>query len=136
MGIAKIRNKMFVTLKDIISEFTYREFIYFIYNLGMDYYDGLDILNREEWQAIFNCLKDSYIQYEVEKKIKYKDFREIMATLIGKIFYKHKHDYEVTIEAWEVFGKGNKNAKLNYLIKDFEEHEILDNEFKMIDNKD
>ena len=68
-------------------------------------------------------LKANYVQYEVEKKIKYKEFRENMATFLNTKFYKHKHAYEVMSDAMTSFGQGNASAKLKYLITDFEEHE-------------
>ena len=51
-------NKIYVNLGEVISEFTYADFIYFIYNLGMDYYDGLNIISKEEWNDILNSLKE------------------------------------------------------------------------------
>ena len=50
-------NKIYVNLGEVISELTYADFIYFIYNLGMDYYDGLNIVSKEEWNDILNSLK-------------------------------------------------------------------------------
>ena len=123
------QGKIYKNLGEVILQFTYRDFIYFIYNLGMDYYDGLNILSKKEWSSIFNTLKDNYVQYEIEKKINYKEFRKRMATFINEIFYKHRCAYEVMLDALSSFDKGNKTAKLKYLIKDFEEHEALDNEF-------
>ena len=61
-------NKIYVNLGEVISEFTYADFIYFIYNLGMDYYDGLNIISKEEWNDILNFLKENYTQYEIEKR--------------------------------------------------------------------
>ena len=49
-----------------------------------------------------------------------------MASFINEKFYKHKHVYEVMNDALTSFGKGNKTAKLKYLIKDFEENEGFD----------
>ena len=69
-------NKIYKNLGEVILEFTYRDFIYFIYNLGMDYYDGLNVLTKEEWQSILNALKDNYLQYEIEKKINYKELKK------------------------------------------------------------
>lgn len=128
MGKLK-RDKIYRNLGEVILQLPYRDFIYFIYNLGMDYYDGLNILTKEEWSRIFNALKDNYVQYEIEKKINYKEFRKRMATFINGIFYKHRSAYEVMMDALSSFDKGNKTAKLKYLIEDFEEHEALDNEF-------
>ena len=119
-------NKIYVNLGEVISEFTYADFIYFIYNLGMDYYDGLNIISKEEWNDILNFLKENYTHYEVEKKINYREFRKRMASFLNKKFYKHKHAYEVMNDALTSFEKGNKTAKLKYLIKDFEEHEGFD----------
>lgn len=127
MGKLK-QDKIYVNLGEVISEFTYRDFIYFIYNLGMDYYDGLNILTKKEWQSIFNALKDNYVQYEIEKKINYKEFRNRMATFINDVFYKHIHAHEVMIDALSSFDRGNKNTKLKSLIKAFEEYEAFDNE--------
>ncbi|MBE5731769.1 MAG: hypothetical protein E7353_01930 [Clostridiales bacterium] len=127
MGKSKL-DRIYGNLGEVISVFTYREFIYFIYNLGMDYYDGLNIVTKKEWQSIFNVLKDNYVQYEVEKKINYKEFRKRMAEFVNGVFYKHKYAYEVMMDALTSFGQGNKTAKLKYLIKDFEEHEEFDNE--------
>ena len=119
-------NKIYVNLGEVISEFTYADFIYFIYNLGMDYYDGLNIISKEEWNDILNFLKENYTHYEVEKKINYREFRKRMASFMSEKFYKHKHVYEVMNDALTSFGKGNKTAKLKYLIKDFEENEEFD----------
>ena len=116
-------NKIFVNLGEVILTFSYRDFIYFIYNLGIDYYDGLQIISDEDWCDILETLKANYVQYEVEKKIKYKEFRENMATFLNTKFYKHKHAYEVMSDAMTSFGQGNASAKLKYLINDFEEHE-------------
>lgn len=121
-------NKIYENLGEVILEFTYRDFIYFIYNLGMDYYDGLNVLTKEEWQSILNALKDNYLQYEIEKKINYKEFKKRMAAHINGVFYKHKYAYEVMTDALSSFDKGNKKAKLKYLMKDFEEHEAFENE--------
>ena len=66
-------NKIYKNLGEVILEFTYRDFIY---NLGMDYYDGLNVLTKEEWQSILNALKDNYLQYEIEKKINYKELKK------------------------------------------------------------
>ena len=107
-------NKIYVNLGEVVLKFSYRDFIYFIYNLGMDYYDGLDIISDQDWQDI---------QYEVEKKIKFKEFRENMATFLNAKFYKHKYAYEVMTDAMTSFGQGNGTAKLKHLINDFEEHE-------------
>lgn len=119
-------NKIYVNLGEVISEFTYADFIYFIYNLGMDYYDGLNIISKEEWNDILTSLKENYTQYEVEKKINYREFRKRMASFMNEKFYKHRHSYEVMYDAIDSFGKGNKNAQLKYLIKDFEEHQEFD----------
>ena len=119
-------NKIYVNLGEVISELTYADFIYFIYNLGMDYYDGLNRISKEEWNNILNFLKENYTQYEVEKKINYREFRKRMASFLNEIFYKHEHAYEVMHDALASFGKGNKTAKLKYLIKDFEEHQEFD----------
>ena len=116
-------NKIYVNLGEVILKFSYRDFIYFIYNLGMDYYDGLQVISDEDWQDILAALKKNYIQYEVEKKINYKKFRENMATFLSTKFHKHKHAYEVMSDAMTSFGQGNASAKLKYLINDFEEHE-------------
>ena len=43
-------------------------------------------------------------------------------------FYRHRSAYEVAMDALTSFGKGNQSAKLKYLIEDFEEHEVFDNE--------
>ena len=119
-------NKIYVNLGEVISEFTYADFIYFIYNLGMDYYDGLNIISKEEWNDILTSLKENYTQYEVEKKINYREFRKRMASFMNEKFYKHRHAYEVMYDAIDSFGKGNKTAQLKYLIKDFEEHQEFD----------
>ena len=73
-------NKIYVNLGEVILNFSYKDFIYFIYNLGMDYYDGLDIISDEDWHDILEALKENYVQYEVEKKIK-KRSREFNSTL-------------------------------------------------------
>ena len=52
-----------------------------------------------------------------------------MATFLNAKFYKHKHAYEVMSDAMSSFGQGNANAKLKYLIQDFEEHENMQKEF-------
>ena len=39
-------NKIYTSLESIILDFTYSEFVYFIYNFGMDYYDRIDSLTR------------------------------------------------------------------------------------------
>ena len=122
-------NKIYVNLGEVVLKFSYRDFIYFIYNLGMDYYDGLQIISDEEWHDIFAALKENYVQYEVEKKIKYKEFRDNMATFLNAKFYKHKHAHEVMMDAMTSFGEGNTSAKLKHLIEDFEEHEKLAKEF-------
>ena len=116
-------NKIYVNLGEVILKLSYRDFVYFIYNLGMDYYDGLQIISDEDWRDILETLKANYVQYEVEKKIKYKEFRENMAMFLNIKFYKHKHAYEVMTNAMTSFGHGNASAKLKYLINDFEEHE-------------
>ena len=121
-------NRIYTNIGEVILKFSYKDFIYFIYNLGMDYYDGLNVISRDDWHDILNSLKENYVQYEVERKISYKEFRENMANLINKKFYKHKHAYEVMTDAMASFGKGNKSAKLKYLIKYFEEHEKIENE--------
>ena len=126
--MGKLKRKIYVNLKEVILDFTYRDFIYFIYNLGMDYYDGINDVSKEEWQDIFGALKDNYVQYEVERKIDYKTFRANMAAFINNKFYKHRSAYEVMTFALSSFGRGNKTAKLKYLIRDFEEHEEFDNE--------
>ncbi len=116
-------NKIYVNLGEVVLKFSYKDFIYFIYNLGMDYYDGLDIISDEDWHDILEALKENYVQYEVEKKIKYKEFRENMASFLNTKFYKHKHAYEVMTDVMTSFGQGNDTAKLNHLINDFEERE-------------
>ena len=121
-------NKIYTNIGEVILKFSYKDFIYFIYNLGMDYYDGLNVISRDDWHDILNSLKENYIQYEVERKISYKEFRENMASLINRKFYKHRSAYEVMTDAMASFGKGNKSAKLKYLIKDFEEHEKIEEE--------
>ena len=121
-------DKIYVNIGEVISEFDYEDFIYFIYNLGMDYYDGLNIISKEEWTDIFNALKENYAEFEVEKNIKYEEFRDKMAVFINDKFYRHRCAYEVAMDALTSFGKGNQSAKLNYLIVDFEEHEAFDNE--------
>ena len=121
-------NKIYVNIGEVILNFSYKDFIYFIYNLGMDYYDGLDVISSEDWRDILNARKEDCVRYEGEKKINYKEFRENMATFINGKFYKHRHAYEVMTDAMMSFGKGNKSAKLKYLIKDFEEHEKFENE--------
>ena len=121
-------NKIYTNIGEVILKFSYKDFIYFIYNLGMDYYDGLNVISRDDWHDILNSLKENYIQYEVEGKISYKEFRENMASLINKKFYKYRSAYEVMTDAMASFGKGNKSAKLKYLIKDFEEHEKIEEE--------
>ena len=127
MGKLK-QDKIYVNLGEVISDLIYRDFIYFIYNLGMDYYDGLNLITKEEWQSIFSALKDNYTQYEIEKKINYKEFRQRMAEFLNKMFYKHRSVYEIMTDALTSFDKGSKKAKLKYLIRDFEEHEAFDNE--------
>ena len=122
-------NKIYVNLGEVVLKFSYRDFIYFIYNLGMDYYDGLQIVSDEDWYDILKTLKENYVQYEVENKINFKEFRENMATFLNAKFYKHKHAYEVMTDAMTSFGKGNTSAKLKHLIDDFEEHEKLKQEF-------
>lgn len=126
--------KIYANLGEVISEFTYRDFLYFIYNLGMDYYDGLNFLCKEEWQSIFSVLKDSYNKYEIEKKINYREFRKIMAEFINGVFYKHKYAYEIMSDAISSFGQGSRAAKLKYLIEDFNEHEEFDNEINTDNN--
>ena len=126
--MGKLKDKIYVNLEEVISELTYGDFIYFIYNLGMDYYDGLNIVSREEWQDIFRTLKAEYTQYEVEHKINYKQFRKIMAAFLNAKFYKHPSVYEVMTGALTSFERGNRSSKLKELIRDFEEHEELDNE--------
>ncbi len=121
-------NKIYANIGEVILKFSYKDFIYFIYNLGMDYYDGFDVIGSEDWHDILNALKENYVQYEVKKKIKYKEFRENMAAFINSKFYKHKHAYEVMTDAMMSFGEGNESAKLKYLIKDFEEREKFENE--------
>ena len=37
--------KIYVNLGEVVLKFTYKDFIFFIYNLGMDYYDGIDIIS-------------------------------------------------------------------------------------------
>jgi hypothetical protein len=133
MGKVNYRKKIYINLKQIICDYTYKELIYFIYNLGMDFYDGLNILSREDWLDIYNSLIENYTKYEVLKEIKYKEFRENIATVIEQKFYKHEKAYETMIEALRTFGEGNKNAKLKYLIKDFEEHEKL---YKLFEEED
>ncbi len=133
MGRVNFRKKFYVHPGEVVLDYTYKELIYFIYNLGMDYYDGLGILRREDWQEILTVLKAYYTQYEVEKKIRYKEFKGGMSAFIGKKFYKHPKAYEVMMLAMECFGKGNAKAKLKALIKDFEEREIMDAEFRKID---
>ena len=123
------KDKLYGNIGEVISDFTYKEFIYFIYNLGMDYYDGLNVISKEEWQEIFVALKDNYTQYEVEKKIKYKEFKANMAAFINQKLYKHPSAHQVMTDALTTFGYGNKTAKLKYLILDFEEHEAFEMEF-------
>lgn len=41
-------NKIYVNIGEVILNFSYKDFIYFIYNLGMDYYDGLDVISSED----------------------------------------------------------------------------------------
>ena len=127
MGNLK-QDKLYTNLGAVVADFTYRDFIYFIYNLGMDYYDGLNVISKAEWQAIFAALKDNYTQYEVEKKINYRQFRENMATFLNEKFYKHKAVHTVMTDALTSFGMGNETAKLKYLIKDFEEKEAFEAE--------
>ena len=61
-------NKIYVNLGEVISEFTYADFIYFIYNLGMDYYDGLNIISKEEWNDILNFLKKITLSTKSKKR--------------------------------------------------------------------
>ena len=122
-------NQIYVNLGEVVSLYTYKDFIYFMYNLGMDYYDGLNIISKEEWQAILEALKENYQQYEVEKTINYRQFRANMADFLSKKFRKHPSLFQVMQDALTSFEKGNKNAKLKYLIRDFEEHEALEKEF-------
>ena len=122
--------KLYTNLTEVISDFTYRELIYFLYNLGMDYYDGLNVMSRVEWQGIFAALKENYIRYEVEKTIRYREFRQIMAVLIGNTFYKHPHVYEIMTDALTSFNCGNNRSKLKHLIRDLEYHEALDQELR------
>ena len=116
-------NKIYVNLGEVILKLSYKDFIYFIYHLGMDYYDGFDMISDQDWSDILETLKENYVQYEVEKKIRYKEFLMNMATFLNTKFYKHKYAYEVMNNAMSSFGEGNAAAKLKYLIKDFEEHE-------------
>ena len=122
-------NQIYVNLGEVVSLYTYKDFIYFMYNLGMDYYDGLNIISKEEWQAILEALKENYQQYEVEKKINYRQFRANMADFLSQKFRKHPSLFQVMQDALTSFEKGNKIAKLKYLIRDFEEHEALEKEF-------
>ena len=46
-------NKIYTSLESIILDFTYSEFVYFIYN----------------------CLKENYNKYEVLKEINFKQFK-------------------------------------------------------------
>ena len=122
-------DKIYVNIGEVISEFDYEDFIYFIYNLGMDYYDGLNIISKEEWMNVFKALKENYAEFEVEKNITYEEFREKMAVFINDMFYKHRSVYNVMMDALTSFGKGNQSATLKYLIEDFEEHEAFEKEF-------
>ena len=44
------------------------------------------------------------------------------------MFYKHRSVHEVMTDALTSFGKGNRNARLKFLIKDFDEREAFENE--------
>lgn len=123
-----MKDKIYTNLGQVVADFTYRDFIYFIYNLGMDYYDGLNVVSRDQWQNIYQALKDNYVQYQVEKQIHYRQFRANMAAVLNEAFRKHPSAYQVMNDALTSFGKGNKSAKLKHLIHDFEEHEIIDRE--------
>lgn len=125
------KDKIYVNLGEVILDLTYRDFFYFIYNLGMDYYDGMNILTKEEWKSIYSALKDNYVQYEIEKNINYKEFKKRMAEVINRVFYKHKNAYEVMLDALSSFGKGDRKAKLKHLIKTFEEYETFDDEINL-----
>ena len=128
--MGKLQNdKIYTNLGAVISDLDYGDFIYFIYNLGMDYYDGLDVISKADWQDILGVLKENYTRYEVENKIGYEEFINNMATFINEKFYKHKSAYDVMMDALYSFEKGNQDSRLEYLIKDFDEHEELDNEF-------
>ena len=125
------KDKIYVNLGEVILDLTYRDFFYFIYHLGMDYYDGMNILTKEEWKSIYSALKDNYVQYEIEKNINYKEFKKRMAEVINRVFYKHKNAYEVMLDALSSFGKGDRKAKLKHLIKTFEEYETFDDEINL-----
>lgn len=123
-------DKIYTSLGAVVSEFTYGEFIYFMYNFGMDYYDDIAAITKDEWQDILTALKGNYTQYEVEKKINYRQFRENMATFLNDKFRKHPQAHNVMITALVSFDHGNKNSKLKYLIRDFDEHEAMAREFE------
>ncbi len=124
-----------VRVGEVIERFTYKEFIYFIYNLGIDYYDRIGVITREDWADVYATLKDAYTQYEVEKKINFKEFKGVMATIFDKKFYKSQKAHAIMVDAMTSFGYGNDNAKLKYLIQDFDEREEWDREFWEEDNK-
>ena len=129
MGKVNYNNKIYTSLESIILDFTYSEFIYFIYNFGMDYYDRINTLTREEWENIYNCLKENYNKYEVLKEINFKQFKINISSFIESIIKKKNNKTQYREEALDCFGCGNKKAKLKYLIRDFEEMEKMDKVF-------
>ena len=123
------KDKIYTNLGEVVSAFTYRDFIYFMFNLGMDYYDGLNVMSREEWEKIFTALKENYTLYEKEKKINYRQFRANMADILNEVFHKHRSAYNVMYDALISFGVGTKDLKMKYLISDLEEQEAMAKEF-------
>jgi hypothetical protein len=127
---------MYTDLGAVISDFTCCEFIYFLYNLGMDYYDGLGVMSDEEWQTVFCALKDNYVLYEVEKEIDYRELRARMAAVLNKTFYKHRSAYDVMMDALSSFDQGDRSVRLKHLIRSLEESEALAREFAAEDAED
>ena len=123
------KDKIYTSLGEVVSAFTYRDFIYFMFNLGMDYYDGLNVMSKEEWEKIFTALKENYTLYEKEKKINYRQFRANMADVLNGVFHKHRSSYNVMYDALTSFGVGTKDLKMKYLISDLEEQEAMAKEF-------
>ena len=121
-------DKIYVNLGEVVSEFTYSEFLYFIYNLGMDYYDGLNIIDKQDWQDIFSALKENHILFEFEEKIGYPEFISNMATVLNEKFYKHRSAYEVMNDALTSFDKGNDDAKLEVVIRDLQDCQDFEDE--------
>ena len=51
-----------------------------------------------------------------------------MTKFLNRMFYKHRSVHEVMTDALTSFGKGNRNARLKFLIKDFYGREAFENE--------